>query len=114
MRSGIDTNTLTVSWRRGDREPSLSDSEREALTSSSGFVVEASDGRVGEIELPIFPPDLSEPDYLLLRPEGLLSLRRPLVATELIDQVDVRGRRICVRGSRAQIESLPYRVPLAI
>jgi hypothetical protein len=35
-------------------EAILSDAEREALASCSGFVVEASDGRVGKVELPIF------------------------------------------------------------
>ena len=98
----------------GNRESSLSDSEREALASCSGYVVEAADGRVGQVELPLFPPDHSEPDYLLLRADGFLSLRRPLVATTLIEYVDTRERRIRVRGTRARIESLPQRLPLAI
>lgn len=107
--------TAGTTSRRGDRrKPSLSESDREALVSCSDFVVEASDGRVGKVEQPIFPPDRSEPDYLVLRAGGLLSLRRPLVATELIEDVDIRGRRIRVRGTRAEIESLPQRLPLAI
>lgn len=100
--------------RDNARERSLSDSDREALASCSGFVVEASDGRVGTVELPIFPPDRTEPDFLVLRADGLLSLRRPLVATELVERVDARRRRIRVRGLRAQIKRLPQRLPLAI
>jgi hypothetical protein len=116
MLIGIRAKTVTVSSRQreGDREATLSDSDREALASCSGFIVEASDGRVGKVELPIFPPDRSEPDFLVLRADGILSLRRPLVATDLVEHVDTRARRIRVRGSRAQIKSLPQRLPLAI
>jgi hypothetical protein len=85
-----------------------------ALATCNGFVVVASDGRVGEVEMPLFPPDSSEPDYLVLRADGFLSLRRPLVATELIEAVDLRRRRIRVRGTKADIQSLPERLPLAI
>ena len=97
-----------------ERRQQLAESEREALASCSGFVVVASDGRVGEVEMPLFPPDSSEPDYLVLRSGGLLSLRRPLVATELVEEVDPRRQRIRVRGTRREIESLPERLPLAI
>ena len=92
----------------------MGDSGREILASCSGFVVEASDGRVGEVEMPLFPPDRSEPDYLVLRAGGILRLRRPLVATELVEEVDPARQRIRVRGTRDQIESLPERLPLAI
>jgi N-acyl homoserine lactone hydrolase len=105
---------LTASPIRGDREQGLADSEREALASCAGYVVEASDGRVGEVEMPLFPPDRSDPDYLILRGDRLLSLRRPLVATELVKEVDPHQRRIRVRGTRREIQSLPERLPLAI
>jgi hypothetical protein len=117
---GGHTKTVAATSRRregrpiGDHEATLSDSERDALASCSGYIVEATDGRVGEVELPLCPPDRSEPDYLILRADGLLSLRRPLVATALVEHVDTRERRIRVRGTRAQIESLPQRLPLAI
>jgi N-acyl homoserine lactone hydrolase len=87
---------------------------REALASCNGYVVEAADGRVGEVEMPLFPPDRIEPDFLVLRADGLLSLRRPLVATELVEEVDPRRHRIRVRGTRSEIESLPERLPLAM
>ena len=99
---------------RDDPPGAVLASGRDALASCSGFVVEASDGRVGEVEMPLFPPDCSEPDYLVLRPDGLLSLRRPLVATELVEEVDAGRQRIRVRGTRGEIESLPQRLPLAI
>ena len=117
---GSPTETVAATSRQregrssGDREANLADSGREALASCSGYIVEAMDGRVGEVELPLFPPDRSEPDYLSLRADGFLSLRRPLVATALVEHVDTGERRIRVRGTRAQIESLPQRLPLAI
>jgi hypothetical protein len=101
--SSTDTVAATSPQREGrssgNRESTLSDSEREALASCSGYVVEATDGRVGQVELPLFPPDRSEPDYLILRADGFLSLRRPLIATTLIEYVDTRERRIRVRGN---------------
>jgi hypothetical protein len=99
---------------RNDLPEEPPDAGREALASCSGFVVEASDGRVGEVEIPLFPPDRSVPDYLLLRASGFLIRRRPLVPTELVEDVDTRRRRIRIRGSRNEIESLPERLPLAI
>lgn len=116
--SSTETFATTSRWREGRSsghpEAILTDSEREALASCSGYIVEATDGRVGEVELPLFPPDRSDPDYLILRTDGLLSLRRPIVATALVEDVDIRERRIRVRGTRGQIESLPQRLPLAI
>jgi N-acyl homoserine lactone hydrolase len=105
---------LTASPFRGDREQGLADFEREALASCTGYLVEASDGRVGEVEMPLFPPDRSDPDYLILRGDHPLSLRRPLVAIELVKEVDPHQRRIRVRGTRREIQSLPKRLPLAI
>lgn len=105
---------LTASRIRSDREHGLADPEREALASCTGYLVEASDGRVGEVEMPLFPPDRSDPDYLVLRGDRPLSLRRPLVSTELVKEVDPFHRRIRVRGTRRQIQSLPERLPLAI
>jgi N-acyl homoserine lactone hydrolase len=93
---------------------SVSSAAGAALASCSGYIVEASDGRVGEVEMPLFPPDGPEPDFLVLRADGLLSLRRPLVATELVEEVDHCRHRIRVRGTRSEIESLPERLPLAM
>lgn len=93
---------------------SLAPSEREALASCNGYSVEASDGQVGEVETPLFPPDRSEPDYLVLRVGSALSVRRPVVATALVDEVDPDRELVRVRGTRDEIESLPEHLPLAI
>ena len=89
-------------------------SEREALASCNGYVVEASDGQVGEVETPLFPPDRSQPDYLILRIGRAVGVRRPVVATALVEEVDSRRRLVRVRGTKGQIESLPEHLPLAI
>jgi hypothetical protein len=87
---------------------------REALASCNGYLVEASDGEVGEVETPLFPPDRSEPDFLVLRVHGRLRVRRPVVATALVGEVDSRRRVVRVHGTKGQIEGLPEHLPLAI
>ena len=88
--------------------------EREALASCNGYVVEASDGPVGEVETPLFPPDRSQPDYLVIRVGSPVRVRRPVIAAALVEEVD-RGRRLLrVRGTKEQIERLPEHLPLAI
>lgn len=93
---------------------SLAAREREALASCNGYFVEAGDGQVGEVETPLFPPDRSEPDYLVLRVGGALGVRRPVLPTALVEEVDPRRRLIRVRGTKGQIENLPEHLPLAI
>ncbi|HET7572608.1 MAG TPA: hypothetical protein VFJ77_08065 [Gaiellaceae bacterium] len=86
----------------------------EALLSlSSGFAVEASDGVVGIVETPLFPPDETTPDFLILR-VGRLHPRRPVVAAALVESVDPRSRVVRVRGRRDEIAGLPEHLPLAI
>jgi hypothetical protein len=93
---------------------SLAAGDREALASCNGYSVEASDGPVGEVETPLFPPDRAEPDYLVLRVGSFIRVRRPVVATVLVEGVDSRRRLIRVRGTRDQIASLPEHLPLAV
>jgi hypothetical protein len=92
----------------------LAAGERGALASCNGYLVQASDGQVEAVETPLFPPDRSEPDYLVLRVGGPLGGRRPVLATVLVEEVDSHGRLIRVRGTKGQIESLPEHLPLAI
>lgn len=89
------------------------DERGAALASCSGYRVEASDGVVGEVDTPLFPPDRSEPDYLILRAGNPLGALRPVIAAALVDEVDALDRRVRVRGTRADIESLPGNLPLA-
>ena len=90
------------------------DAQVETLLSlSSGFTVEASDGVVGTVETPLFPPDDTVPDFLVVR-VGRLNPRRPVVAAALVEAVDATARVIRVHGRRDEILRLPEHLPLAI
>ncbi|HXH97230.1 MAG TPA: hypothetical protein VNH40_08480 [Gaiellaceae bacterium] len=84
------------------------------LALCGGFSVEASDGTVGVVETPIFPPDGATPDFLVLRIGGRVRPRRPVVSTALVESIDARGRVVRVRGSREDILHLPEHLPLAV
>ena len=83
------------------------------LSLSSGFTVEATDGVVGVVETPLFPPDATVPDFLVLR-AGRLHPRRPILAAALVESVDPAARVVHVRGRRDEILRLPEHLPLAI
>ena len=83
------------------------------LALSGGFAVEADDGPAGVVETPLFPPDGTEPDFLVLRIGGVHSRRR-FVSAALVERVDAAARTVYVRGSRVEIESLPEHLPFAI
>ena len=83
------------------------------LALSSGFLVEASDGEVGVVETPLFPPDESAPDFLVVR-VGRLHPRRPVISAALVERVDVHARVVHVRGNRRELADLPEHLPLAI
>ena len=87
--------------------------EREALATCNDYLVDALDGRIGEIETPLFPPDGSEPDYLVLRVIGPSGVRRPVVPTALVEGVDSRRRLVRLHLTRRQIDSIPEDLPLA-
>ena len=84
----------------------------QRLAVSHGFLVVASDGPIGEVETPLFPPDADEPDYLVIRTGA--RRRRPVVSTALVDHVDAARRLVFLRGSGKEIASLPEHLPLAI
>jgi hypothetical protein len=83
------------------------------LSLSGGFRLEASDGVVGTVETPLFPPDDTVPDFLVVR-VGRLHPRRPVIAAALVESVDPAARVVRVRGRRAEILRLPEHLPLAI
>jgi hypothetical protein len=87
--------------------------EREALASCNDYLVDAIDGPVGEVETPLFPPNGSEPDYLLLRVDGPKGVRRPVVTTALVEEVDAEQRLVRLQLTRDQIAVLPEDLPLA-
>jgi hypothetical protein len=83
------------------------------LAFTFGYAVEADDGPVGVVETPLFPPDRSEPDFLVLR-VGRLHPRRPVVSAARVDDVDPTRRIVHIRGRRDEIADLPEHLPLAI
>ena len=85
----------------------------ELLALSGGFAVEATDGVVGVVETPLFPPDETTPDFLVVR-VGRLHPRRPVIAAALVESVDLHARVVRVRGTRTDIAELPEHLPLAI
>jgi hypothetical protein len=91
--------------------PTESSVERR-LASSHGFLAVASDGPIGTVETPLFPPDSDGPDYLIVCTGSLLS-RRPVVSTALVDDVDQARRLVFLRASREEIAGLPEHLPLA-
>jgi hypothetical protein len=87
--------------------------EREALASCNDYLVDAIDGHIGEVETPLFPPDGSEPDYLILRVSGSAGVRRRVVTAALVEEVDSRQRLVRLHLTKEQIKRLPEDLPLA-
>jgi hypothetical protein len=86
----------------------------QVLAASAGFRAVASDGPLGSVETPLFPPDAREPDFLVLRVYGWARTRRPIVSTALVEEVDAESRTIRLSGRRRDIERMPEHVPIAI
>jgi hypothetical protein len=83
------------------------------LANSAGFDVLASDGLVGVVETPLFPPNAAEPDFLVVRVLQGAQTRRPVLSTALVESVDVERRAVCVRGPSHTLVRLPERLPIA-
>lgn len=84
------------------------------LAGSAGYEVSASDGPVGVVETPLFPPDSAEPDFLVLRVGIWPRTRRPIVPVSFVETIDTAQRTVHVSGSRAEIASLSECLPIAI
>jgi hypothetical protein len=84
------------------------------LAACGGFRVEASDGLVGIVETPLFPPDASTPDFLVVRAGRRLHPRRPVVPAALVEDVDAQARIVHVHGCSEDIVRLPEYLPIAI
>jgi hypothetical protein len=85
-----------------------------ALAHCHGFLAVATDGQLGEIETPLFPPDWREPDYLIVRTtqEHNHRLRRPVIPTGLVEEVDEERKVLHLRGTVRQLAHMPESVPL--
>ena len=90
------------------------DGHTRALAHCHGFVAVASDGQLGEIETPLFPPDWREPDYLIVRTmrDDNHRLRRPVIPIGLVDEVDEERKMLYLRGTVRQLAHMPESVPL--
>lgn len=91
----------------------MSPNTRNVLAHSHGFLAIATDGPVGTVEQPVFPPDRGEPDFLVLS-IGRFLRRRPVVSVELVERVDPARRLIYLRGRAKRLARMPERLPLAI
>lgn len=85
-----------------------------ALGTCHGYLVAASDGLLGEVETPIFPPDAAEPDYLVVRVGGRERGRRPVIPTTLVAEVNPGRRLVWVRGTLQELARLPEHLPIAV
>ena len=83
------------------------------LRRCSGFRVEAADGALGTVETPLFPFGSSVPDFLVLRVQGRLRSRRPVVPAALVEAVDPVLRIVRLHGLRAELAALPEHMPLS-
>lgn len=88
--------------------------ELSLLALCGGFQAEAEDGELGVVETPLFPPDGSVPDFLVVRVRDHLRSRRPVVPAALVAAVDPALRVVRLRGSRDELSRLPEHLPLAI
>jgi hypothetical protein len=78
-----------------------------------GFLAVASDGPLGEVEAPLFPPGGEEPDYLVVRMGGVLRRRRPVIATQLVEDIDPGRGLVFLSGRGEELARLPEYLPLA-
>lgn len=90
------------------------DRELSLLAGSAGFGAIATDGVLGLVETPLFPPDAKEPDFLVLRVREASRIRRPVVSTSLVSEVDSGRRLVRLACSRKEILRLPDHVPIAV
>jgi hypothetical protein len=88
------------------------DGTRSLLARSHGSLVVASDGLVGEVETPLFPPDADEPDYLLVNRQRRLRSRRPVVPVALVRHVTPGV--VFLRATSDEVDRLPEHLPIAI
>lgn len=85
-----------------------------ALSQSHGFAAVGSDGELGVVETPVFPPSSPRADFLIVRTQRPgRRTRRPVIAVALVESVDARARVVRFRGTVQELEHLPESLPLA-
>ena len=78
-----------------------------------GYAAVASDGPLGMVETPLFPPDTDVPDYLVVRIGAADAPRFPVIAAAAVTSVDTRTREVRIDGTVAELERMPEHLPLA-
>ncbi len=86
----------------------------DALGRCHGYLAVANDGPVGTVETPLFPPDVDEPDYIVVRIQQGLRSRLPVVTAALVERVDPLRRLVYLRASGVEVAGQPEHLPLAI
>lgn len=81
------------------------------LSRSHGYRVVASDGAIGEVETPLFPPYGEEPDFVVVRVDGPTE-RFAVVPAPLVAEVEEIGRTVRLTASKETIAALPEHVPI--
>jgi hypothetical protein len=113
----IATATQSVLGRAryscGDRVTD-SDAILDVLARCHGYLAVASDGPVGEIETPLFPPGADEPDYLIIRLARVLRPRMPVIWGGLVQEIDAERRLVFLDATREEIRHQPEHLPLAV
>ena len=82
------------------------------LAGCHGYLVAASDGLLGEVETPVFPPDSREPDYLVVRVGSEGRSRLPVISIALVQEVNPDRRLVRIRGTREELAGLPENLPI--
>jgi hypothetical protein len=113
---------LTDRWRDPHHEVLRSENmmqpliggREKPLAGCAGYAAIGNDGFIGFVETPLFPDDLAEPDFLVLRVGNWPAMRRPVVSTTRVNDVDVEGRIVWLDGRRHELANLPQRLPIAL
>lgn len=72
-----------------------------------GFAVVGADGPIGSVETPLFPPDCSDPDFLVVRVRAGGRARLLMVPTGLVERVDPSAGIVQMKRTRDDILALP-------
>jgi len=86
--------------------------QRPELEHCHGFAICAGDDHIGFVETPLFPDDLRQPDFLVVRTSAAIPGTFRVVSTALIHAVDAERRVIRLVLTPAEAASLPEYLPL--
>ena len=96
LEAPVPTQLSDASWSA----PSSS-----VLAASHGFSVEATDGDIGDVETPLFPPAGGAPDFLVVRLAGA-EADFAVVPVQLVTQIDLAARQVSLSASRSDVAAM--------